>query len=121
MKKKLLNLLGIFVLASSAQAQLSQNQIQQNLRNELENLKFIGSSQVNIRVNSQYQTKHNGVTHVYVNQQLNGLEILNAQADLHFTKEGKLIVMHHNFIPNAVNRVTNKFKCKRSLIKRFGI
>jgi hypothetical protein len=107
MKKKLLNLLGIFVLASSAQAQLSQNQIQQNLRNELENLKFIGSSQVNIRVNSQYQTKHNGVTHVYVNQQLNGLEILNAQADLHFTKEGKLIVMHHNFIPNAVNRVTN--------------
>lgn len=120
MRKQLLNLLGILLLSSGVQAQLSNEHIQQSLKQELEQQKFIGSNQINIQVSSQYETNHNGVTHVYGNQTINGLAILNAPVDMHFSKEGKLIVMHHNFVPNAANKTSKgsaKLNANEALIK----
>ncbi|MDP3928612.1 MAG: M36 family metallopeptidase, partial [Bacteroidota bacterium] len=108
MRKKLLTFLGALVIAASAQAQLSHEKIQQSLRQELSQQQFIGSNQVNVLVSSEYQTKHNGIYHVYGNQMVNGKPILNANVDMHFSKEGNLIAVHHNFIPNAETRVNIK-------------
>lgn len=43
-----------------------------------------------LRVQNEYTTRHNGVTHLYLTQYHAGLEVFNAQASLHFDAERRL-------------------------------
>lgn len=114
MRKKLLNLIAIFALAGNVNAQLSQDKIEATFKNHLEKEQFLGSNLVNLKVTNQYQSTHNGVIHVYANQFIHGKEIINANLDMHLTKEGNLLTVHHNFIPQAENLI-NQTKAKLSI------
>ncbi|UOQ53512.1 M36 family metallopeptidase [Hymenobacter cellulosivorans] len=55
----------------------------------------------NPAVTNQYTDKHNGVTHIYLRQRHQGIEIINAVADAHVTSAGKVTALHSSFLPNV--------------------
>ncbi|TGE21743.1 T9SS type A sorting domain-containing protein [Hymenobacter aquaticus] len=59
------------------------------------------SDLTNPAVTNQYTDKHNGVTHVYLRQRHEGIEILDAVADAHVTSTGKVTALHSTFLPNV--------------------
>jgi hypothetical protein len=56
-------------------------------------------------ISSQYTDAKSGITHVYFNQVVNGIEIFNANAQLHLDKNGNIITLHDDFIVDAQNHI----------------
>jgi hypothetical protein len=115
MQKRLLSLMGILALAFTSNAQISKDKLNLELKQALVKEQFMGTENVEFVVTSQYTSAHNGVTHVYCNQMVNGLEVFNANADMHLSKEGKVISYHHNFVPNA-NKLIQGTQAKLSSV-----
>ncbi|UOQ72668.1 T9SS-dependent M36 family metallopeptidase [Hymenobacter cellulosilyticus] len=61
------------------------------------------SDLTNPAVTSQYTDQHNGVTHLYLRQRHEGIEILNAVADAHVLANGKVTALHSSFLPNVAS------------------
>ena len=59
----------------------------------------------NFRVTDQYQTKHNGLTHLYLAQQHEGIELFNAISGLHITKEGQVAFATNRFTPGLASKI----------------
>lgn len=57
----------------------------------------------NYIITDQYTDARNGVTHVYLRQVVNGIEVFNANSSIHF-KNGQMVSMSNGFVPNAVNK-----------------
>ncbi len=60
-------------------------------------------------ITSQYTDAHNGLTHVYLQQEFNGLPVINARASASVDKLGRVLTAHTSFIAqtsadNFVNR-----------------
>ncbi len=49
-------------------------------------------------------TRHNGLTHVYLRQRVNGLEILGAEMNLSFKRTGETFTRVGGFVPNVAAR-----------------
>ncbi|MBC7382945.1 MAG: T9SS-dependent M36 family metallopeptidase [Bacteroidia bacterium] len=61
-------------------------------------------------ITSQYTSANNGVTHVYLRQTLNGIEVFNANSSLNFDKNDALINFNNGFItvdPTTVAELKN--------------
>ncbi len=56
-------------------------------------------------VTAQHRSKRSGLTHVYLRQMINGLEINQAVADLHFNDAGDLFSHHSSFISDIAKKV----------------
>ncbi|MCC2547251.1 T9SS-dependent M36 family metallopeptidase [Hymenobacter sp. BT175] len=56
-------------------------------------------------VTSQYTDDHNGLTHIYLRQRYQGIEVYGAVADLHVNRAGQVISMHSSFLPNLAAAV----------------
>ena len=52
-------------------------------------------------VTSQYTDSHNGITHVYLRQRVQGIEVYGAVADVHFGQGGKVASLHSSFRSNV--------------------
>ena len=59
-----------------------------------------------INITDAYTDAHNGVTHIYVQQRHNGIDIKNAVLGLHLDKTGKTIFTANKFIGN-LNKKAN--------------
>lgn len=59
----------------------------------------------NLKITSQYTDKQTGITHVYFNQMVNGLEIYNANSSMHIAPNGKLINLNNGFVANAKTKI----------------
>ncbi len=57
-----------------------------------------------LAVNNQYDTKHNGATHIYFLQRFQGIPVHNGVMGVHVAK-GKVIFATSRFIPNLVTKV----------------
>jgi Zn-dependent metalloprotease len=55
-------------------------------------------------VTDQYQSDHNGVTHIYFQQAYKGIPIYNAVTSVHVTKEGKVFDSPCRFIGNIESK-----------------
>ncbi|SHJ68850.1 Por secretion system C-terminal sorting domain-containing protein [Hymenobacter daecheongensis DSM 21074] len=55
----------------------------------------------NPAVTNQYTDAHNGLTHIYLRQRHAGIEVLNAVADAHVARDGKITALHSSFLPNV--------------------
>ena len=53
-----------------------------------------------VGVQYSYTTEDNGLTHVYLVQQSNGIEVYNAVVNVNVTKDGAVIYAGNRFIPN---------------------
>jgi extracellular elastinolytic metalloproteinase len=108
MKKTLIQLVILGTFLFNASAQVSQTQITSELAQVLKNEQFPGAEKLEFAITSQYTSAHNGITHVYGNQLVFGLEVFNANVDIHLNQAGKVVAYHHNFIPTAEARINSK-------------
>ena len=51
-----------------------------------------------IKVTDQYTDRHNGVTHIYLRQQIDGIEVVNAEMSTNVARDGKVINLNSSFI-----------------------
>jgi Zn-dependent metalloprotease len=100
--KKLSIIVIFFIFSSIANAQINKEKIDQTLLSKGIDLKSNGYV-----ITSQYTSKSNGVTHVYMRQTLNEIEIFNANSALHFDKIGNIINFNNSFINNASSILVN--------------
>ncbi len=56
-------------------------------------------------VSSQSNSSKSGMTHVYLRQTINGIEIFNANSSIHFSKEGTVLSLNNGFIKNSVQKL----------------
>ncbi|HZG54304.1 MAG TPA: T9SS-dependent M36 family metallopeptidase [Pyrinomonadaceae bacterium] len=50
------------------------------------------------KVTDQYTDRHNGVTHIYLRQQIEGIEVVGAEMSTNVAKDGKVINLNSSFI-----------------------
>lgn len=120
MKKVLLSLTLFSLAVFAGKAQVTENQVKSEFNKSLVKEQFLNPEKIAFVVTSQTQSKHNGMVHIYANQVVNGMEVLNANADMHFTANGVLIASHHNFIANPetrINQATVKLSAMEALRK----
>ena len=55
----------------------------------------------NPSVTSSYFDQSSGLTHTYLRQRVNGLDVYGAVGDVHTDRTGKPVVMHQGFVANA--------------------
>ncbi|MCB0533439.1 MAG: M36 family metallopeptidase [Lewinellaceae bacterium] len=58
-----------------------------------------------VRITDAYRSKHNGVTHVWVQQQHAGIPVFNALFGLHVKPDGSVLHLGHRFVPNLAQQV----------------
>lgn len=63
----------------------------------------------NYVVKNSYVTQHNQVTHVYLRQVINGLEVINGDININVDKDGHVISYGNSFYTGAVERSENSF------------
>ena len=61
----------------------------------------------NMVVTDHYVSKHNGLTHIYLDQTHNGIRINNANVNLNITKEGEVVYSRNQFYKNVKKLVNN--------------
>lgn len=58
-----------------------------------------------VKVVREYRTKHNGVTHVWVQQQHRGIPVFNGLFGLHVKPNGEVVHLGHRFVNELSSRV----------------
>jgi extracellular elastinolytic metalloproteinase len=101
MKKILLASIAMFAVCS-AFAQYSTQQIRSFYTQQQSGLTSRDIDQ--FIVTDQYTSENNGVTHIYLRQVINGIEVFNANTSMHISREGKLISLHNGFIADAAGK-----------------
>jgi hypothetical protein len=56
------------------------------------------SDLLDLKVMDEYQSQHNGVTHVYLRQQIAGIEVVGAEMSSSVARDGKVINLHSSFV-----------------------
>ena len=54
-------------------------------------------------VTDQYTSKHNGVTHIYLRQQVNGLEVFGSSLNINITNDGSVINVGNRAVANLAD------------------
>ena len=60
-----------------------------------------------LKVTDEYKSGHNGVTHIYLRQQLGGIDVVGAEASTNVARDGSVINLHGSFVKGlraAANR-----------------
>lgn len=60
---------------------------------------------VNPAVSSQFQSRHNGVTHLHLKQRLGGIEVYNGLLSANLLPDGSIINLHNGFVPDLASQV----------------
>ncbi len=55
-------------------------------------------------VRDEYRSAHNGVTHVYVRQRLNGIEVVNGDSNVNIDREGRVFFAGTRFVSDLATR-----------------
>jgi hypothetical protein len=56
-------------------------------------------------VSDQYQSQHNGVTHIYLIQQFNAIPVYNAMLNINIASDGSVINLGSRFVPDLANSI----------------
>ncbi len=82
-------------------------------------LYHLGDSEVDgLRVARRYKTDHNGVTHLFMQQDVNGIEVFQGEYSFHFDRSGALITAGGELIP-AASRAVNLTRPRLSVSTAF--
>src|ERR1043166_6267983 len=53
-----------------------------------------------LAVKDRYTSQHNGTTHLYLRQRINGIEVYNGDLSIHISKDGRVISARDRFVRN---------------------
>ncbi len=116
----------LFMLTSFFAWSQSQTPLDIALRHVEQNFKKWELTQSDVSdmvISDMYQSKHNGVTHVYFKQRHQGIALQNAILNLNITKDGKVLYVGKRFFPNlstAVPTTTATINASQALQKVFN-
>ena len=82
---------------SSLSGQSADRKARQFLAQQAESWGLQQADLSDLIISDMYTTDHNGLTHVYFQQQYKGIPIYNAVTSVHITKEGKVIESPNRF------------------------
>jgi len=77
----------------------------QHLQTYFDNLGLTARDVANYQVSSQVVTKHNKLTHVYLQQSHDGIPVHNAILNLNILANGKILSLGNRFVPDLANKV----------------
>ncbi len=90
---------------ASAQANKQLQQAQQYLLQEESQLGYARADLSDLQVLNAYTDQHNGLTHVYVQQRFQGIDIKNAISGFHFSTSGELFHVANRFEKKLASRL----------------
>jgi len=70
-----------------------------------EALGLVGPDVNDLVVKDAYRTDHNGVSHVYLQQRLGGVEVVNAIFNVNVMSDGRILSVGNRFTDNLANRI----------------
>jgi hypothetical protein len=106
--KFLLLLLAINVFnLINAQSNVSEERIKVALLELSRKYDLLPSDIEEYRISDEYVQKKNGSTHLYLNQTIQGLDVFNAQIQLHFSKKGNLVFSNSGFIREKKSKINS--------------
>ena len=68
-------------------------------------LGLTGADLADLVVQDHYTTQHNGVTHVYLKQRLDGIEVWNGQINVNVAADGSIINLGNLFVADLASKV----------------
>ncbi|MDX1942921.1 MAG: T9SS-dependent M36 family metallopeptidase [Saprospiraceae bacterium] len=101
----LLAIWGILTPNTHAQKQTPLDIALRYLEQNFEKWQLDKSDIADMAVNNEYQTKHNGVTHLYLMQRHQNIRVYNAIAGVHITSDGKVAFATNRFTPNLQSKI----------------
>ncbi len=87
-----------------SQQNLSTQQVVEKARVAATENGIAAADLTDLLITDQYQSAHNGVTHVYLQQRLSGIPIHNAIAGMHLNQDGKVVYFSGRFFRNIAAR-----------------
>lgn len=94
----------LFLFSGSLFAQETMEIAEAYLRNMRDQYGLSLTDISDIKASSETFSEHNGVTHLYVNQRLGGIEIYTANLNLSINREGRVVNFHQSFVKNIGNK-----------------
>ena len=94
----------------SAQAPNLDVFIQQQLNSHASTTNQIVSDVSNWRITDHHVSRQSGIHHIYIRQQYQGIDIIGANADIHFLSgapNNGVFSFHSKFVSNVVSNITN--------------
>ncbi len=82
--------------------------------------KYIQNKPGSFVITSQHTSKQSGITHTYLRQALNGIEVFGTESSMHTDASGKVVVEHNKFIDNIqslVRSASPSFSAKQAILK----
>ncbi|HRI61652.1 MAG TPA: M36 family metallopeptidase, partial [Saprospiraceae bacterium] len=58
-----------------------------------------------VRITDEYLSKHNGITHVWVQQQYQGIPLFNGLFGLHVKPDGSVLTVGHRFVRDLASKI----------------
>ncbi|MEJ8755452.1 T9SS-dependent M36 family metallopeptidase [Pontibacter sp. H259] len=107
--KQLLYLWGIclFLLPLTANSQSALDKAMQHIQQTKAEHKLTTADLADYVVTDQYTSRNNGVTHIYLRQRFQGIEVVGANININISKDGQVINMGNRFIPNLRAAIRN--------------
>ncbi len=103
--KKITLLAIVFLTVSAAYAQYTVSAVKEWYAQKAQEFNLSSSDIQDIIITDQYTDQHIGVTHIYLRQVVNGIEIFNANSSMHINKAGNLISIQNAFVPDALSKI----------------
>ncbi|MHA6247558.1 T9SS-dependent M36 family metallopeptidase [Pontibacter sp. CAU 1760] len=99
---QLLCLLGmlLFLLPGLTQAQSPLQAALQHIDKTKANYKLTTADLADYVITDQYVSKNSGVTHIYMRQRFQGIEVVDANLNINIDREGNVVNMGNRFVPN---------------------
>lgn len=105
MKKNILLLLGLLSAAATPLfAQYSTTQVRQLYAARSEAATLGSKDLEDFVITDQYTDAHNGITHIYLRQRVNGVEIYDANSSMHLDKNGRVLSLNNRFVANVTEK-----------------
>lgn len=98
-------ILWIFGGMLTTHAQTPQQIADQYLTDNLDKLELTASDIHSYRVSDSYTSQHNGLSHIYLQQQHQGINIHGAQLSIHI-QEGEVVAAQNRFIADLKSKVS---------------
>lgn len=91
---------------SFGQNLIADSQLNEALASVAKKYRLTNSDIAGYRISDQYVQQKNKSVHVYVNQTAHGLDVFNAQIQMHFSKKGKLVFFNSSFVSDAISKTS---------------
>lgn len=105
MNKFLYLLIATFFATLAGQAQDSRQAVAGYLSENREALGLTAADLNTWKIDSEYETRHNGVRHLHISQHLNGIPVFNAVSALAQLPDGRMLLTGNRLLPDLTGKV----------------